>query len=296
MLLAIAFGVMVLLNVLSSVGNVMFFHKTNAEISNAYPTVITPAGFTFSVWGIIYTFVGLYVVYNLVPSLRQRTGSALLRPLAVLQIAGFAFNSAWLVAFSNSQLWLGVFLIAGYAVVLARAYLLLGVGLRRAWWLEKVAVHCAVSSNLSWVLVANCANLTLVLSANGWSAPAEWGSAWVAALGALAVYVALSRADITYVAVFVWACFGVASKHNNDAERGVFNACVAAAVVSTVALLCGLLLERAGGYDARGNKQTAFNRLLGSTMSDYHELVEEENAAPLQHSSSASRMVEQTTQ
>jgi hypothetical protein len=33
------------------------------EISDNYPTLITPAGYAFSIWGIIYTFLAVFVVY-----------------------------------------------------------------------------------------------------------------------------------------------------------------------------------------------------------------------------------------
>jgi hypothetical protein len=33
---------------------------TSADVSNMHPTLITPAGFTFAIWGIIYTLLLLF--------------------------------------------------------------------------------------------------------------------------------------------------------------------------------------------------------------------------------------------
>ena len=38
--------------------------RTTGEISDAYPTLFTPAGFTFSIWGVIYFFLIMYVIYQ----------------------------------------------------------------------------------------------------------------------------------------------------------------------------------------------------------------------------------------
>ena len=33
--------------------------QTNTVVSKAYPTLVTPAGWAFSIWGIIYTLEGV---------------------------------------------------------------------------------------------------------------------------------------------------------------------------------------------------------------------------------------------
>ena len=42
--------------------------KFTAEISDANPTLITPAGYVFSIWGIIYILLGVFVVFQALPS------------------------------------------------------------------------------------------------------------------------------------------------------------------------------------------------------------------------------------
>lgn len=45
-------------------------------VSEAYPTLFTPAGWAFSIWGIIFLLEGAFSVYQLTPSAR---GSALVQ-------------------------------------------------------------------------------------------------------------------------------------------------------------------------------------------------------------------------
>jgi benzodiazapine receptor len=46
--------------------------KVTAEISDANFTLITPAGYTFSIWGIIYTLLGIFVIYQALPSQKNK--------------------------------------------------------------------------------------------------------------------------------------------------------------------------------------------------------------------------------
>jgi len=43
-----------------------------AAISDLYPTLITPAGFTFAIWGVIYFLLGVFVLYQALPSQREK--------------------------------------------------------------------------------------------------------------------------------------------------------------------------------------------------------------------------------
>lgn len=51
---------MLTVNVLAN--TIPFNQRSTGEISDRYPTLFTPSGFTFSIWGIIYIFLGIFVV------------------------------------------------------------------------------------------------------------------------------------------------------------------------------------------------------------------------------------------
>jgi benzodiazapine receptor len=42
--------------------------KTTADISKLHPTLVTPAGYVFAIWGVIYVLLGVFVVYQALPS------------------------------------------------------------------------------------------------------------------------------------------------------------------------------------------------------------------------------------
>ena len=59
MRVAIAAGYAVLLAVNGIFGSGAFGVPTNAEVSDAYPTNVTPAGLTFAIWGPIFLLQGV---------------------------------------------------------------------------------------------------------------------------------------------------------------------------------------------------------------------------------------------
>ena len=38
--------------------------NTTGELSDMYPNLFTPAGFTFSIWGLIYTALFVYIIFQ----------------------------------------------------------------------------------------------------------------------------------------------------------------------------------------------------------------------------------------
>ena len=65
----IAFAVVIIVNSLASA--VPLGGQTTGQISASYPSLFTPAGFTFAIWGLIYLSLGVYVVWQALPAQRD---------------------------------------------------------------------------------------------------------------------------------------------------------------------------------------------------------------------------------
>ncbi|KAK2844000.1 hypothetical protein Q5P01_010659 [Channa striata] len=61
-LCALVFVVLLVVNALAGAGKGLF-HSSTGNVSARYETDITPAGWTFSIWGVIYTWLTLMVLY-----------------------------------------------------------------------------------------------------------------------------------------------------------------------------------------------------------------------------------------
>ena len=82
------------------------------EVSDKYKTLITPAGFAFAIWGVIYLFLSATIIYLFF----QRSNpdlASLINMLSPLFILSSLFNIAWIVSFSYEKLALSTVFIFG---------------------------------------------------------------------------------------------------------------------------------------------------------------------------------------
>jgi hypothetical protein len=75
--------------------------KNTAQISDAYPTLITPAGYVFAIWGIIYVLLGVFVVFQALPSQKDKEYQ---KKIDWLFILSSLFNIVWLFLWQSEYL------------------------------------------------------------------------------------------------------------------------------------------------------------------------------------------------
>ncbi len=93
----LAFAIMIAANTLSVV--LPLNGKSQLQLSAQYDNLFTPAGFTFSVWGIIYFFLAGFVVYAANALLRQQhPAKDTVAAISPLFIGACLCNAAWIFA------------------------------------------------------------------------------------------------------------------------------------------------------------------------------------------------------
>ena len=99
----LAFAAMVFFNIASTIPLEGLFDNTGSEISNSSEVDITPDGWTFSTWGAIYIWTGLWILLNIAfifirsdygPLYRQPP--VFTRQFQLFICANFLLNIAWL--------------------------------------------------------------------------------------------------------------------------------------------------------------------------------------------------------
>ena len=169
--LGLGYGALIATNVASGFG---VFGPDNATVSNAYPTAITPSGYAFAIWGIIFMLEGAGVVYLICPA---GTGS-------VRAITFDAIWSRWVAMWTMQNLWQLVFartpLVPNPSYIsLGRVFLPCSVLLLSAWGAgliscrslqaQLVRSHAAgllvalpSGINTGWLSGASCIGVALV--------------------------------------------------------------------------------------------------------------------------------------
>jgi hypothetical protein len=217
--------------------------KNTAAVSNANFTLITPAGYVFAIWGIIYILLGVFVVYQALPG---QKGKECREKIGWLFVLSSLINIVWLFAWQYEYLSVSVLLMFALIGTLIAIYLRLGIGRSNATMREKLAVHLPFSVYLGWITVATIANVAATLVSYDWDgfgiSPAIWAVIVVAVALVITLLMLATRRDIAYALVIIWALVGIGV--NQSENQTVVLVTGAAAAIIAVALVVTALMGR----------------------------------------------------
>jgi len=188
--------------------------KTTGELSDLYPNLFVPAGFTFSIWGVIYLLLAMFVIYQIV--IPNRSAAGFLKKISLFFILASAANIGWIFLWHHQRVTVSLVAMFILLASLLAIYLRLGIGVQAASWRERVMLQLPFSVYLGWITVATIANVTAVLVHIRWNRFGASEELWtvvvliVAALITLAVL--FTRNDLFYALVILWAFLGILLK------------------------------------------------------------------------------------
>jgi benzodiazapine receptor len=231
----IAFVLTVIVNSLAG-STTLIGGKTTADISNLYPTLITPAGYVFAIWGVIYILLGIFVVYQALPSEKGREYQ---NKISWLFILSSLLNIIWLFLWQNEILSLSVVVMFLLLVSLIVIYLRLNIGKSTTSLREKLAVHLPFSVYLGWITIASIANVAAFLVSIGWDGFGISLETWAILIIIVSLLITLTvvtmRKDIAYALVIVWALLGIAA--NQSGNSSIVTTTEASVVIAVMALI-----------------------------------------------------------
>lgn len=213
---------------------------TTGELSDLYPSLFTPAGLTFSIWGVIYLLLAIYVVAQLVAP------RPYVEKVSWLFVVSSLANMGWIASWHLRLVGLSFVVMLILLATLLAIYVRLFVGRSTGSAGEKWLVHVAFSVYLGWITVATVANATALLVHLGWGGfglgDAFWAVVMVAAATLITLLMILRRSDIFYGLVVAWALLGITLA--NRGRPGALAVVVAAWVGIGLILVAGVLRAR----------------------------------------------------
>jgi hypothetical protein len=227
----------IVLNVLASA--LPLNGQTTGEISDRFDVYFVPAGYVFSIWGLIYLALIAFTVYQALPAQRDNPR---LRSVGYLYALSCVANVAWLFLWHYEFFELTLLAMVALLLLLITIYLRLGIGRSRVSNAETWLVRVPFSIYLGWITVATIANVTSLLDYLNWGgwgiSPEAWAVVMLIAGAVIASAVSIMRGDIAYVLVIVWAFVGIAVKHSDTSIVAV--TAIVVAVLVALTLLIGV--------------------------------------------------------
>nr|XP_019942851.1 PREDICTED: uncharacterized protein LOC109629548 [Paralichthys olivaceus] len=248
LVLALVFFIITLVfNALAGPGIYPFLRSTG-NISDEFVTQITPSGWTFAIWSIIYTFLALVVLYILSGICRKNAYGYVYCSPAVLPHGFFVvwclnlgLNTGWLFLWDRrlmpaALVVLILIALTNYLVIFFSCYALHNYG---AWlnkyhkvdlWLHRVLIQNGVATYATWTTIASLVNLAVVLDYNANMSQTDASTVSLSVLTVvLFVWFVLENLvldkHVRYILIIypvvIWALTGNLDKNYDDVSPGL---------------------------------------------------------------------------
>ncbi|MEP0987664.1 TspO/MBR family protein [Ekhidna sp.] len=192
--------------------------RTTGDVSDAYPTLFTPAGFTFSIWGVIYLFLIAYVVYQF---LSRNTDRKIFDRINRHFVVNCAANTLWIFAWHYELITLALVLMIVILSSLIGIYRHILPG-KVQGFRDRLFIKTPFSLYLGWITVATLANISIeqvVIGMDDWLLTnTVWVFVELALAGAIATVMIIRYRDPIFGAVVAWAAYGITEKQTSYPE------------------------------------------------------------------------------
>lgn len=224
----------IVINYLSNTG--VFNGNTMASISARYENEFTPAGYAFSIWGLIYLMLLGFAVYqgrSLFKSVKEEDNTVL--QIGWWFIISCIANSLWVVVFLYDQILLSVVVIA----ILLLSLLKIVVNTRMeldnpplkkfafVWW-----PFCIYAGWISVAIIANIAAYLTKINWNGFGvSEITWTIIMIAIAGILNIFMTWNRNMREFALVGVWALVAIAIANWHREQSVVTGSLIVASII-----------------------------------------------------------------
>lgn len=186
------------------------------QISAFYPNAFVPAGFTFSIWGIIYLLLLTYTIgFTYYSIQRQQYPKAfiLIERINTYFLLTCVFNMAWILAWHYLQIELSVLIMLLFLSTLIQLFLKTKSMANDLTLTQRFILQTPFIVYLGWISVATIANITALLVAYKWTAfavdPVYWSAAMILIAIVLAMLILRKFKVVEFALVVAWALWGI---------------------------------------------------------------------------------------
>lgn len=211
----IAFFAVVAVNALANLLPINGYNT--GQISAFYPNYFVPAGFTFSIWGLIYLLLLLYTitltVFAASKQLTAHKAHAYIHAINPWYLFSCFLNIAWILCWHYLQAG------ASVVVMLCMLYSLLQVFIKGKAMLKSFPLYlqfllgAPFTVYLGWICVATIANITAYLVKTGWQGgplqPDIWSAVMMTIAIVLALFILLRFRVAGFSLTVAWALWGI---------------------------------------------------------------------------------------
>jgi hypothetical protein len=217
------------------------------ELSDIYPNLFVPAGLTFSIWGVIYLLLTVFIISQFIKFKNLEVmKEEILNKIGYLFFITSLANAAWIFAWHYLFVFLSLIVMLVLLVSLIIIYRRLDIGIKKYSNKLYYIFILPFSVYLGWITIATLANITaLLVDINlygGFINPIFW-TIFVLIIGLIiTLYTLLKRNDIAYSLVVVWAYIGIILKRYFQASEPIMSIVFTAIFSIVIIIIYGIYI------------------------------------------------------
>lgn len=210
--------------VINALANALPINGLNTgQLSDMYPNLFVPSGFTFSIWGVIYLWLAIFAVYGIVSAFsKDQSKGEWIEKIGPWFLIQALCNGAWIFAWHYQIIWLSLLIMLGILGSLIMMHRKLEIGVKADSSLVKFLVKAPISIYLGWITVATVANVTTLLVDSGFQGGGisewVWAAIVIVVASAITLLMQFRKGDFIHSMVVLWALFGIYSKRAADTD------------------------------------------------------------------------------
>lgn len=224
----------IFVNYLAGTGRIN--HQTPEAISDKYPTLITPAGYAFAIWSLIYFGLAAFTIYQMLPK-----NSARYAKIRTVYILNCAANCVWIYLWHYEQILASLavmFLLLGTLVFINVK--LLETESTAEYWLARVPFNIY----FGWITVAAILNFSVALvylnvKTSDFTASVS-ASVLIVAATLLGIIIRFKLVNVAYPITIAWALTAIAVKQSG---RTMIVVCSAFGVIALLIFALTILMQ-----------------------------------------------------
>lgn len=243
----IAFVSMIFINYLSNTS--LINDNTNATVSRSVQNLFTPAGYAFSIWGIIYLLLFGFVIYQGLGLFQKKLDNDLAKQVGWWFVISCIANCLWLFAWLYEALGLAVLIMLVLLFSLAKIVQRTQMELWDAPFKIILFLWWPFCIYIGWISVALIANMAAYLTKTDWNgfgmSDVFWTLTMIIIAGIINLLITWKRNMREFAFVGAWALIAIASA-NKDTNQ----------TITTTALIVAVLLLLSSFIHAIKNRKT----------------------------------------
>jgi hypothetical protein len=194
------------------------------DISDKYDNLLTPAGYAFSIWGLIYLALIAYSVFQMLDLFNKNRNTDFIDKVGGWFLLANLASAAWVLSFTNDLVGLSMIIMCVIFLSLLRIIINLNMEKWDAPFSVIALIWWPFSLYFGWITVALIANASAYLTSLGWSGnpltPSLW--AYIILLVATIIFILMiwKRNMREYATVGIWGIVAI-GVNNLDKNKSI---------------------------------------------------------------------------